>query len=70
MVSDVVDSWERRSGIGDAMVNIAPHLPESATMPFIRVIVPEGLNDRNALCRELMCNAAIEIVKKVPFSNC
>lgn len=67
MISDVVDHWEGRSGIADGLINIAPYLPESATMLFMKIIVPDGLNDRKDICRGLMCNAAIEVVKKVIF---
>uniref|UniRef100_A0A0N5AWT6 TOG domain-containing protein n=1 Tax=Syphacia muris TaxID=451379 RepID=A0A0N5AWT6_9BILA len=64
MVTDVVDRWEERSAVCESLISIASFVPESAAMSFMKIIVPEGLSDRNDLCRELMCNAAIEIMKK------
>lgn len=34
-------------------------------MTIIRIVVPDGLNDLNDLCRNLMRNASVIVIKNV-----
>lgn len=65
MITGPVDLWQSRTGIADALLVLSPHLTRSLVMGFIKIIVPDGINDSSADCREIMRNAAIEAIKKV-----
>ncbi|EJW78584.1 hypothetical protein WUBG_10507 [Wuchereria bancrofti] len=63
VVMDAVDLSKNRTGIAEALLVIAPKLPHQLVMSFIKIIVPNGINDSSPECRELMQNAAIEAIK-------
>lgn len=67
MVKHPVDLWENRIGIAEALLGIASSLPHQLVMSFIKIIVPSGISDPSAKCRELMQNAATEAIKMVIF---
>ncbi|VIO91325.1 Uncharacterized protein BM_BM6680 [Brugia malayi] len=63
VVMDAVDLSKNRAGIAETLFVIAPKLPHHLVMSFIKIIVPNGINDSSPECRELMQNAAIEAIK-------
>ncbi|KAK6101449.1 HEAT repeat family protein [Brugia pahangi] len=63
VIMDAVDLSKNRAGIAEALFVIAPKLPHHLVMSFIKIIVPNGINDSSPECRELMQNAAIEAIK-------
>ncbi|KJH53105.1 HEAT repeat protein [Dictyocaulus viviparus] len=63
MVEDSRDEWARRSGIGHALFLLSGYISANDAMRFIRLIVPCGLADRHAECRNEMRNAAVEVVR-------
>ncbi|KAL4003546.1 HEAT repeat family protein [Acanthocheilonema viteae] len=63
VVTGPVDLWRNRAGIAEALLVIAPNLPHKLVMNFIKIVIPNGINDSSPECRELMQNAAIEVIK-------
>ncbi|KAK6012790.1 hypothetical protein OSTOST_22033, partial [Ostertagia ostertagi] len=64
MVSDSVDEWARRSGVGRVLGRLADHVEAKDAMQFIKLVVPQGLADRHADCRNGMRDAAVEVIRK------
>ncbi|KAK6024062.1 HEAT repeat protein, partial [Ostertagia ostertagi] len=64
MVSDSVDEWARRSGVGRVLGRLADHVEAKDAMQFIKLVVPQGLGDRHADCRNGMRDAAVEVIRK------
>uniref|UniRef100_A0A7I4Y876 TOG domain-containing protein n=2 Tax=Trichostrongylidae TaxID=6315 RepID=A0A7I4Y876_HAECO len=64
MVSDSVDEWARRSGVGQVLGRLADHVEAKDAMQFIKLVVPQGLADRHADCRNGMRDAAVEVIRK------
>lgn len=64
MLKDAVEEWERRSGIGLALGQLAQLVESKEAVQLIHIVVPKGLNDRKAVCRESMCSAAVETIKR------
>ena len=66
-VRDAFDPWEPRSGVAEGMLQLSERVPSSLTMSVIKIVVPEGISDRNELCRDLMRQAACNVLKNVDF---
>ncbi|KAK6057556.1 HEAT repeat protein [Cooperia oncophora] len=64
MVSDSVDEWARRSGVGRVLGRLADHVESKDAMQFIKLVVPQGLADRHPDCRNGMRDAAVEVIRK------
>uniref|UniRef100_A0A915EVC0 Uncharacterized protein n=1 Tax=Ditylenchus dipsaci TaxID=166011 RepID=A0A915EVC0_9BILA len=59
---DEVDDWEKRSGVAKTLLLLAEILEDAHMMSLIKIVVPQGLNDRNEICRTLMRNAAVRTI--------
>lgn len=56
--ADLVDRWEKRSGLASAFKELSSVLSTASLMPFMSFLVAEGpLADRNAVVREEMVDA-------------
>ncbi|CAJ0934035.1 unnamed protein product, partial [Mesorhabditis belari] len=64
MQRDVVDQWEKRLGISRGLELISNLIDESESEQLIYVVVPEGLSDPSAQCRQAMQNAAINSISR------
>ncbi|VDK68634.1 unnamed protein product [Litomosoides sigmodontis] len=63
VVMDPADKWRSREGIAETLLAIAPNLPQQLVMNFMKIIVPSGISDSSPMCRKLIQNAAIEVIK-------
>lgn len=60
---ELVDQWEKRSGIALAFKQLSSVLSTASLMPFMTFLVSEGpLSDRQTVVREQMVNAGTEAV--------
>ncbi|CAI5445400.1 unnamed protein product [Caenorhabditis angaria] len=64
MQRDTIDEWERRSGIGMALVGLSTIVKVDEAEHLIKIIVPDGLSDRRAECRNELRNAAVETIRR------
>lgn len=61
--ADLVDRWEKRSGLALAFKELSSVLSTASLMPFMTFLVSEGpLSDRHSLVREEMVNAGTATV--------
>lgn len=60
-----LDRKTERSGIAEALYMLAPHIPRALVMPVMELIVPNGVSDSGAECREFMRKAAVEVINQV-----
>ena len=60
---DLRDPWEARHGIALALRELAPHFEAGSLEAFVRFLIERGpLADRNDVVRDMMVNAASNIV--------
>ncbi|CAB3402031.1 unnamed protein product [Caenorhabditis bovis] len=64
MQRDAVDEWERRSGIGIALILLATIVNVEDAEDLIKIVAPDGLSDRSPECRNSLRNAAVETIRR------
>lgn len=65
VISDSVDEWESREGVALSLCYLIPLLNGETLEIFIDIIVPKGLDDRNAKVRSIMLRAATTAITEV-----
>lgn len=67
-IKDEIDRYESRSGIAYALFLLSDLVPQKWAFDFVKRLVPNGLNDKNALCRDLLRNASATVIRNVNFN--
>ena len=62
IIEEAIDHWEGRSGVGLALIQLAPLLDEKSVVSLAAFFVPDALGDRNDDVRKDMLNAAMAVV--------
>ncbi|CAI2349719.1 unnamed protein product [Caenorhabditis sp. 36 PRJEB53466] len=61
---EAVDEWDRRRGVGEALVPLSSLIREQDAEQLIRLVAPDGLADRSVECRNELRNAAVETIRR------
>lgn len=68
-IMDEIDRYQSRSGVAYALFLLSDVVPAKWSTEFVKRIVPDGLNDRYALCRDFLRNSTATVIRNVSSSD-